>query len=391
MHVLYIVGQSTGGLPHYSAELANAMTKHADVTVMKPTETSADDLFDEQVDIRNSFESIAISMPKVYDMNLNPVSIVQGIASYSRMQAIREIDADVIHDPTGLFPQVKLFTRLYDIDDRPFVVTRHEVPIRRFSLADPDILLESAAQALLPGPEINEVIVHTKQQRKALIEQGTNQKDIHVIPHGAYEVFGTYESVEVDPEPNSLLFFGHVVPLKGIDTLVEALPIVAQVIPDVTLTIAGEGHLSKSAQETIGAYPTLFEVLDYHIPNDEVKELFGRTQLVVLPYRDPDGTNGHSGALSTAFSFGKPIVASTAGEFPELVEETGCGLVVPPNNAKALASAIIKILINDKKRSEMAANSRRMADRLSWDSIAERYHEVYQHAIDDHPQTANNR
>lgn len=384
MRVLYIVGQSTGGLPHYTAELANAMTAHADVSVLKPSETSADDLFSDEVDVRNSFESIGISLPKMYDLDVNPLSVLRGVASYSQMREVHDLGVDVVHDTTGLFPQVKFFTKRHGVDDLPFVVTQHEVPMDQFPVSKPDILVEQIVLSLLPEVSVDQRVVHTAKQKEALLRKGEDPENVSVIPHGAYEVFGDYEDVDRQPERNCLLFFGHVIPPKGVDTLVKAVSLVAHDIPDVTLVVAGEGKLSAESREIVESNPEHFEIRDYYIPNDEVKDLFGRAEAVVVPYRDPDGTNGHSGALSTAFSFGKPIVASTAGEFPELVGDTGCGLVVPPNDPEALADAITGVLENDEARAEMAVNSRRMAERLSWDSIAEQYFEVYKRAVNEY-------
>jgi hypothetical protein len=42
MKILYIIGQSEGGLPHYTAELANNVLRYAEVTVMKPSKTDGD-------------------------------------------------------------------------------------------------------------------------------------------------------------------------------------------------------------------------------------------------------------------------------------------------------------------------------------------------------------
>jgi glycosyltransferase involved in cell wall biosynthesis len=382
MHVLYIIGQSTGGLPHYTAELANGVAEHAEVTVMKPTETSADELFAEEVTVIEAFDSIGVSMPKLHSLNVNPLELLRGILSYNNLKRIREIDADVVHDTTDLFPQVKLFAGLHGIDDhRPFVVTRHEVSVKRFSFSRPPVLAEEIVNYLLPNVHPVRIIAHTENQKRALIERGSAPDRIEVIPHGAYSAFGNHEEVDVAVEDNSLLFFGNIVPPKGLDTLVAAIPLVKRELPDVTLLIAGEGRIPEAARATIEAHSENFEVHNYFVPNDEVGDLFGRAEVVTIPYRRQGGTKGHSGALSTAYSFGKPVVASTASEFPALVKATGCGLVVPPEDPAALAEAIVEILTDENAKTEMSANSLRMAAELSWENIAERHLTVYEDVI----------
>jgi len=88
MHVVYVIGQSAGGLPHYTAELANEVGNRASVSVMKPAETTADDVFEDHVDVVEPFRPLSVSMPKLYEFDLDPASIVRGISSYAGLQRI---------------------------------------------------------------------------------------------------------------------------------------------------------------------------------------------------------------------------------------------------------------------------------------------------------------
>ncbi|KAB1185478.1 MULTISPECIES: glycosyltransferase family 4 protein [Haloferax] len=384
MHVVYVIGQSSGGLPHYAAELANAMTEHADVTVLKPSVTSADDLFAEEVDVLSVFEPISISMPEIYKLDLDPRKVYRGLSSYDNIEIIRDLDADLVHDPTGLFPQMKFFIKIHGIDKQyPFVTTRHEVPPNPFSLSRPPVFVESVVDLLIPNLDEQQSIVHTKRQKEVLVNRGYPQELVRVIPHGVYSVFGSAQENVAEPEPNTLLFFGNIVPPKGLNTLVKAIPQVAREIPDVKLIIAGDGKISSDSQRIIDNYEKNFEVHNRFIENDKVNELFSRAEVVTTPYRSQQGTKGHSGVVATAFSFGKPIVASTASEFPELVGESGAGVVVPPDDPHKLATAIIGVLKDDEAREEMSKRSLEMADRLSWENVAKQYLDVYRQIIDN--------
>lgn len=378
MRVLYIIGQNAGGLPHYTAELANAMTEYADVTVMKPAETTADDLFDAEVSVLEPFRPISISMPNIYNLSVDPIEFCSGLFSYNNLKRVREFETDVVHITTGLFPHVKLFSWLHGLDEmEPLVVTHHEVPKRPLSLSRPPVFAEELVNAALPDLDVDGVVVHTESQKRALVRRKEALARIEVIPHGAYSVFGNHDDVDVEADPNCLLFFGNVVPPKGLDTLVEAIPEVKREIPDVKLVVAGDGRIPPRAKSIIEAHPENFEIHNYFVPNDQVKRYFARAEAVVLPYREQEGTKGHSGALATAFSFGKPVVSTSAGDFPKLVEESGAGVVVPPERPESLADAIVEVLTDDEAKRRMAANSRRMAEELSWDNIARRHRELY--------------
>lgn len=382
MHVLYVLGQNTGGLPHYTAELANAVAKRVEVTVLKPSETTADDMFSDEVDVRETFKPLNVSLPKLYSLDVNPLDVIRGVLSYHNIKEVKDIDADITHETSDLFPQVKLFTKFYRIDKiRPFVVTRHEVLQKRFPLSQPPVLVEQLVNYALPDVRTDKTIVHTESQRQALVDQGTDPETIEVIPHGAYSVFGTRGDVDADPEQNTLLFFGNITPQKGLDTLVESIPAIKRTHPDVTLIIAGEGTIPRRARTVIDEHPENFEVHNEFVPNRQVKDLFARAEVVVLPYQEQGGTKGHSGTLMTAFSFGKPVVTSTAGDFPTQVRESGAGSVVPPDNPERLTAAIANLLQDEETKERMKANSRKMAERLSWDNIAERHLELYRSVL----------
>lgn len=383
MHVAYIIGQDSGGLPHYTAELANAVAEHADVTVLKPTETTADDLFDDDVELLEVFSKLELSTTRIYRREISPRRVLDGLRSYDAVEAIRQLNPDIVHDPTDLFAQVKFYLKRHGIDaEWPIVVTRHEVEHDRFSLARPTHFAEELVLAAIPDLDISRTVVHTESQKRALADRGQNPESISVVPHGVYTVFGDGDDVEIDPEDGRLLFFGNIVPHKGLATLVEAIPRVAAEYPEVTLVIAGEGRIPDRARAIIDEYDQHFEVHNYFVPNEDVGEHFGRAQLAVLPYHErAGGTNGHSGVLATAVSFGTPVVTSRAGDFPDLVEGYDCGLTVPSQDPERLASAILELLRDDESRARMAANSRRLADDLSWDGIAERYHDLYRTVV----------
>lgn len=385
MRVAYVLSQNKGGLPHYAAELANAVADHADVAVLKPFETTADDVFSDDVEVMNLFEGMALSMPDIYAGDVNVRATIRGLLSYRALERVREFDPDVVHEPTDLFPHVKFFVGRYDIDrEYPFVATYHEVPENPYSLANPELLAESLVDAAVPDLDIDRVVVHSDKQREKLVERGRSPDRIEVVPHGVYDFFGDYEFTPREREDDTVLFFGNVVPAKGVDVLVEATLTVARDRPNVTLVVAGDGPLSDRSRRLIDAHPEHFELHNYFVPNERVGELFSRASVVALPYRDRGDTKGHSGALATAHSFGKPVVATSTGDFPSMVGDAECGLLVPPDDPDALAAAIRELLEDDDRRERFAENSERRARELSWESLADRYVELYRDVVAEH-------
>ena len=100
------------------------------------------------------------------------------------------------------------------------------------------------------------------------------------------------------------------------------------------------------------------------VTDPEIPAYFRRADLVVLPYREID----QSGVLYTALAFGKPMVLSDVGGFPEV----GAGRLVTPGDAGALSSALTELLIDESERRQLGEDARRAAqDRYSWDRAAE--------------------
>ncbi|WP_330631010.1 glycosyltransferase family 4 protein [Halocatena halophila] len=385
MRVAYVLSQNQGGLPHYAAELANAVSEHAEVAVFKPTDTTADTLFSDTVETVSAFENMTLSIPDLYGGNFDVLENVRALYSYRNIDRIREFDPDVVHDPTDFFPQVKLFTKLHGIDrEFPFVVTYHEVPPPIFSLGDPFATVESALDRVIPDVDHDRLIVHSEAQQRAFGRRFGRPQTIDVIPHGAYDFFTDQPYTPQPEESATVLFFGNIFPGKGLDVLAEAITLAAESVPELTLVICGDGEFSDQTQSIIDSNPDRFEVHNYFIPNDDVGEFFTRATLVALPYRPAatDGTKGHSGALSTAHAFGKPVVSTSIGDFPRLVGDAGAGRVVEPNDPDALAEAILEMLSDDELRSSMAERSSEQADRHSWESIARQHLDAYAAAIE---------
>jgi glycosyltransferase involved in cell wall biosynthesis len=87
---------------------------------------------------------------------------------------------------------------------------------------------------------------------------------------------------------------------------------------------------------------------------------------VVLPYRNIE----QSGVLYTALAFGRPLVLSAVGGFPEIAEQ-GAALTVPPEDPAALAEALAGLLADPAERDRLATGAlAAAAGRYSWDRIA---------------------
>ena len=84
------------------------------------------------------------------------------------------------------------------------------------------------------------------------------------------------------------------------------------------------------------------------VEDAEIPAIFRRADVVALPYLDAE----HSGVLYTALAFGKPMVVSAVGGFPE-VADAGAARLVPPGDTAALAAALRELIDDPGAREEL--------------------------------------
>ena len=118
--------------------------------------------------------------------------------------------------------------------------------------------------------------------------------------------------------------------------------------------------------------------MDRFLTDAELAALMRRAELVVLPYRRIDS----SGVLFAALAFGRALVLSDVGSFRELHDEHGIGVLVPPGDATALATAVAGVLEDEAGRAALeAASERAAAGPFSWEAVAEGHEAVYRELV----------
>jgi glycosyltransferase involved in cell wall biosynthesis len=251
---------------------------------------------------------------------------------------------------------------------RPLVLTAHDVLPRE---ARPG---QRAAQRRLYD-RFDAIVVHSEHGRARLTgELGVEARRVHVIPHGVLEHLAAGAADGwISPPPSRtdrpvVLCFGLMRPYKGIDLLLESW----RGIEDAELWIAGMPRMDISALQAAAAPGVRF--VARFIGDDELPAYFRRADLVVLPYREID----QSGVLFTALAFGKPLLLSDVGGFPE-VAATGAARSFPAGDAAALHDALLALLADPAALSAMSERARALAaGPYSWQAIAGRTLELYE-------------
>lgn len=183
-----------------------------------------------------------------------------------------------------------------------------------------------------------------------------------------------YETILVHNEQNvektfNLLFFGFVKHYKGLDILLDALPIVMKQIPQIKLTIAGDVYGDRSIYlnqiDKLGLKDRVEAHFKY-IPDEELEKFFAECDVCVIPYR----TATQSGVVQMAYAHEKPVIATRVGGISEVVIDGENGFLVEPENPQALAAKIIEFYAGDYNH-KFKANIQQHNQQYSWDCFTQ--------------------
>jgi glycosyltransferase involved in cell wall biosynthesis len=151
---------------------------------------------------------------------------------------------------------------------------------------------------------------------------------------------------------------GRISPEKGVVQLVEAFKRVVAEFPSSRLIIAGDGPDIGRARRAAAApgLPARVAFLGYR---EDIEAVYGALDLFVLN----SATEGLPNAILEAMAFGVPVVATAVGGTPELVRDMETGLLIPPSDPAALATAIGSVLRDRVAAAERVRRARELVER----------------------------
>ena len=191
------------------------------------------------------------------------------------------------------------------------------------------------------------------------------------------EPWGPPGGPELAPEAPVLLAICRLVPQKGVDVAIEALPQVRERHPDVHLVVLGEGPL-RSRLAGLAAAHGVEDAVSFPGRVGDVAWWLRRAAVLVHPAR----WEGFGLALLEAMLSERPVVASGVSSIPEIVVDGETGRLVPPDDARALAEALSDLLEHPARASAMGAAGRALAlAEFSVGRMAERTAGVYEEVL----------
>jgi glycosyltransferase involved in cell wall biosynthesis len=177
--------------------------------------------------------------------------------------------------------------------------------------------------------------------------------------------FARFQVADAPPPGTRLLFIGNLLLTKGVMELIEAF---ATLPEEVTLSVIGDGPARAAMEQRIDALNLQGRItLHGRLPHDEVARRLPGYSLLVLP----SYSEGVPNVVVEALACGVPVVTTSVGGIPEVVQEH-CGLLVPPRDVPALAAALAAAL----ERKWDARSLRESVAPLTWATNATQVAEI---------------
>jgi phosphatidylinositol alpha-mannosyltransferase len=204
------------------------------------------------------------------------------------------------------------------------------------------------------------------------------ETDAVVIPNGIYAKRYANGVRQEKWSGNTIGFIGRFEePRKGLQVLLDALPIIARFAPDVRVLVAGPGDSEEVLKSIDPQLRHRFEFLG-RISETEKADFMSSVAIYVAP-----NTGGESFGiiLAEALAGGACVVASDIAAFDSLLGGGEYGALFTSEDSTDLAKTIIDLLRDENKRHEVSVKGKEHAQIFDWEVVAEQIFSIYEMAM----------
>lgn len=395
---MYCGGQ--GVYLYYLSRELQRLGHEVDVVVGPPYPDIAPGVEEHRVENLNFFEN---QFPKktpfkvftplnLYELAVTRVGMFPEMFAFSMRayekvrQLLRQRRFDIIHDNQTLGYGI-LLMKAFKI---PIVATvHHPLPIdRKTDLAYLE-RVQDRLWRIMFYPFLMQHVVTKRMDRVITVSASAAEETKNVFKVPTQKLRVIYNGIDttifrkVDGEDKQ---HGHLIMVgnsqdrkKGLVYLLEALRLL-QRKNDVKLTIVDRGLPDNEyAPQLVNRYNLDGRVnFTGKVGLEELVEHYSRAEVAVVPSL----YEGFGLPAAEAMACGLPVIATTAGALPEVVEDGKSGILVPPQNAHALAKAIEQLLGDEQLRRVMGEEGRkRVQTHFTWEQAAKKTLEVYQEVL----------
>lgn len=217
----------------------------------------------------------------------------------------------------------------------------------------------------------------------SIVPPGVDISHFHPMPRRLAQ-----QKIGLDSHDWMILFVGRIEPLKGVDTLIRAMALLAYECPTwvnrLSLAIiGGDPNTSENAEmerlKAMHAQLNLGDLVVFLGARDQntLQYYYNAAEAVVMPSH----YESFGMVALEAMACGTPVIASDVGGLSHLVRDGETGFHVPSGDHLALASTLARLLQDDALRLRLGEQATYWAQNYSWAKIGDRVLDAYRHAL----------
>ena len=291
------------------------------------------------------------------------------IASSRAKQWVASGDFDLLHLHEPAIPSLSLLA--CSAAEGPLVGTFHVSTPKKKAIYAIGPILEPIVEKLTARIAVSELARSTLKDHF--------ETDAVVIPNGIDgQKFSNAKVLAEFSGDYTVGFIGRFEePRKGLQVLIDSLPIVARFIPNVRYLIAGPGESKDFLKEIDPQLRNRIKFLG-RLTDEDKASFLKSIKIYVAP-----NTGGESFGiiLTEALSAGTAVVASDIAAFKAVLENGEAGALFINEDSEDLAKTLVSMLKDDVKRNRLASNGKLSAQKYDWQVVAEQIESVYEMAI----------
>lgn len=225
-------------------------------------------------------------------------------------------------------------------------------------------------------------LYRAETNKMVIVPPGVDISHFYPIPQDEAKEF-----IGVLPCEQVLLFVGRIEPLKGIDTLIDALAILRRQGLEMCLIVIGGDP--DAGEQGISAEMARLQMIRENAGMQDLVAFLGKRSQDTLPYYYsaveavvvPSHYESFGMVALEAMACGTPVVASQVGGLAYLVQDNETGFTVPVDDPVALADKLATLMTDHDLRGRMGLQAAEFAQEYAWEKIASRILKVYEEAL----------
>jgi glycosyltransferase involved in cell wall biosynthesis len=261
------------------------------------------------------------------------------------------------------------------LHNEPLVVTYHAGSMKK-GIWFIDAIIATYERAILPFllSRADRIVSSSNSVRINFLAR-YREKSITITPGVDSSRFKPPEKSVHDPIVLFVAGLNHGERYKGLDDLLEAIHLVRASIPNVTLTVIGDGdirrHYEARAKE-LGIRKNV--IFAGKLTGDKLVAAYQEGYVLVMA----SSNESFGMVLLEAMASRLPVIGTTVGDVPMIINDKKTGLLFTPHDTKALAEKLMMLLGNPKRAAAFGrAGYRKAITDFNWDHRAEHYDRLF--------------